>query len=244
MARVSAFSGLVVVGLTLSFASCQQFFTTSVAKALAQPPATITSIDEAGASAFLASLSQNPDPTRAASALGALQALVASNPSTAVIKDAAQVAVIATGLDSALTQAVTAVDLNAIIAGTAPTTTQLATIANIISTAGNNVTPASTAIFTALATSAAAPGGAAALASSGVGAQTLVVAAAAIAINSITTNLPAGQTLSQVLDGSVAAPAFSASTQANLTNLATGIQAIDPNNALLSSLKTTLNITF
>jgi hypothetical protein len=242
--RVSALSGLIVLGLTLSFASCQQFFTTSLAKPLARPPATITSIDAAGASAFLASLSQNPDPTRASSALGALESLVASNPSPAVIKDAAQVAVIATGLDSALTQAVTAVDLNAIMAGTTPTQAQLSTIANIITTAGNNVTPASTAIFTALATSASTPTGAAALASSGVGAQTLVVAAAAIAINSITTSLPAGQTLSQVLDGSVAAPAFSASTQANLTNLAAGIKAIDPNNALLSSLQGTLNIKF
>lgn len=238
MRRIWALSGLVL----LSLSSCQQFFTTSLVKVLARPAQTISELDAAGASAFVASLAQNPDQATAAGAMDALAVLVKEHPTPAVLKDASQVAVMATGLDSALTQAMTSVDLAALTSGTAPTKTEMATIASIITTAGQNVTPASAAIFTALAASAKSDP--AALAASGVGAETLVMAAAAVAINDISNNLAPGQTLAQVLDGSIPAPTMSAATQTDLANLTSGAQAIDPNNALLATLQSTLNIKF
>ncbi|MEI6875668.1 MAG: hypothetical protein WCL50_11150, partial [Spirochaetota bacterium] len=123
MRRIWALSGLVLFSLT----SCQQFFTTSLAKALARPVQTISELDAAGASAFVASLAQNPDQATAAGAMDALAVLVKEHPTPAVLKDASQVAVMATGLDSALTQAMTSVDLAALTSGTAPTKTEMAT---------------------------------------------------------------------------------------------------------------------
>jgi len=242
--KVFAIAGLVAS--LLSLAGCQQFFTASLAKPLSRPPVTLTSITADQAAALVAA---NPNQALAASAVGALASLVTSNAASAsVVSNAAQVAVVATGLDTALTQAIASVDVNALISNPSSlTSTDIATLSNLLTTAAGNVNSGTTTIFDALATQASTASGAAALAASGTSAQTLVVAAAAIAINDATSQLTAGQTLADVINGTVTYTP-SASVSATLTNLASGANAIaaasGSTNPLLSTLQGALNITF
>jgi len=175
----------------LSAAGCQQFFTYSVAKAvgLARPAETITTLDASSASAFVQTLTADPDPARAATAINALATLVSTDTTPSVIKDAASVAVIATGLDTALTKALTSIDVQALMSGSGtPSTADLATLADIISASAAAVTPQTAQIFEALATSAAADP--LALAGTGIGTETFAVAAAALALNDMNTQTP------------------------------------------------------
>jgi len=253
------FLPLVALSLTIA-AGCQQFFTSSVATALARPPQKITTLSAASATTFAETLAQNPDPAIAATALSALSALIApsANPSAATITAAAQVAVIASGLDSALTQSIASVNLSAITSGTAPTSQELQQISTIIGTASTSLTgasaTASAAIFASLAQTASTPAGAQSLKDSGIGAQTLVVAATSVAITEINTRLAAlnpnpalpPKTIADVIADPVATPmpTMSAATTTELSNLAAGLQAVDPTNQLLGTLKTVLNLKF
>lgn len=239
------FGPIILAGLVASsllLAGCQQFFTASLAKPLVRPPVTLSSITADQAAALVAA---NPNQALAASAVGALASLVTSNASSAtVVSNAAQVAVIATGLDTALTQAIASVNLNALISNPSSlTSTDIATLSNLLTSAAGNVNSSTTTIFDALATQASTASGAAALAASGTTAQTLVVAAAAIAIHDATSQLTSGQTLADVINGTVTyTPSASVST--TLANLAAGAAAIDPSNTLLSTLQSALKITF
>jgi hypothetical protein len=222
----------ILAGLTLALLSaCQQLFTTSAVTFLAREPATITTLTADSAASFAASLAANPDPALAQSAMAALAALVAANPKDdAILRDAAAVAAVATGLDLALTQAITSVDTTALLAGGSLSAAEIANMASLIDTA--SVSSNSTEIFTALA--GADP---AALKASGVGAQTLVIAATALALDDMKKKLAGtGNTVADVLSGS-ATYTPSAGLSATLTQLGNGAQAIDPGNALLSTLQ-------
>ena len=218
---------------------CQQFFTTSLAKPLARQPATLSSITADQAAALVAA---KPDQALAASAVGALASLVTANPTSAsVVSDAAQVAVTATGLDTALTQALSSIDLTTFQSGGTLSTADATTLSSLLTTAASNVNTNTTTIFDALATQAAADPSA--LAAGGTTAQTLIVAAAAIAINDANTQLAAtNQTVADVIN-KTATYAPSGAVLQVLTNLANGVNAIDPGNPLLSTLQSTLNIT-
>ncbi|HUX39229.1 MAG TPA: hypothetical protein VMV44_15120 [Rectinemataceae bacterium] len=212
--------------------ACQQFFTFSLAKSLSRPPVTLTSITADQAAALVAA---KPDQALAASALGALASLVTANPSSAsIVSDAAQVAVIATGLDAALTQSLATV----LTSGGTLSSTDIATISALLTTSASNVNANTTSIFSALAAQAAS--NPSALAASGTSAQTLVVAATAIALSDV---LSQGLSIANVINGtSTYTPSASVST--TLSNLASGVTAIDPGNALLSTLQSSFNITF
>ena len=180
-------------------------------------------------------MAAKPDQALAASALGALASLVTANPSSAsIVSDAAQVAVIATGLDAALTQSLATV----LTSGGTLSSTDIATISALLTTSASNVNANTTSIFSALAAQAAS--NPSALAASGTSAQTLVVAATAIALSDV---LSQGLSIANVINGtSTYTPSASVST--TLSNLASGVTAIDPGNALLSTLQSSFNITF
>jgi hypothetical protein len=230
--------------IALAATGCQQFFTYSVAAPLARPPQTISSLTASTAASYAATLVNNPDPAAAKAAMDAMVNLVASTPTPAVLKDAATVAVMATGLDSALTQAITKVDVAALMAGTAatPSAATISAIADIISAASSGVTTQSTQIFNALAASASTPAKAAELAATGIGAQTFVVAAAAVAISDMTSQ---GLTVADVMTGTVAYTPTAGGTATTLTNLAAGASAAgtaagDSSSQLLSTLQSFL----
>ena len=240
-----ALLGLSVIILALA-AGCQQFFTTSLAKPLARPPVTMSSISADQAASLVAA---KPNQALASSAVGALANLVSSNASSpTVVSNAAQVAVVATGLDTALTQAIASVNVTALTSGQSLSSTDVATLSNLLTGAAGNVNANTTTIFDALATQAKADP--AALAASGTSAQTLVVAAAAVAIHDATSQLAPGQTLANVINGTATytsgAKTYtpSASVSTTLSNLASGANAIDPTNPLLSTLQSSLNLKF
>lgn len=222
----------VLAASVLLLGGCQQFFTFSLAKSLARAPSPLTSISADQAAALVAA---KPDQALAASAVGALATLVTANPTSAsVVSDAAQVAVIATGLDAALTQSLATV----LTSGGSLTTTDIATMSSLLSAAASNVNASTTSIFTTLSTQAAS--NPTALAASGTSAQTLVVAATAVALSDAVSQ---GLSIADVINGtSTYTPSASVST--TLSNLASGVSAIDPGNALLSTLQSSFNITF
>lgn len=232
----SSILGLGALALLLA-SGCQDFFTTSLAKPLARPPQTLTTISATEAAALVAA---NPSQALAASAVGALADLVAANPtSTTIVSDAAQVAVIATGLDTALTQALASVDVTSIMSGGSLSSADATTISNLLTTAVGNVNTDTTAIFTALATQASSDP--AALAASGTSSQTLIVAAMAVAVDAINTQLASSnQSIADVLNGTVNPATLT--IPASAQNLAAGASAIDPGNQLLSMLTTSFNI--
>ena len=221
---------------------CQQFFTASLAKPLARQPATLSSITADQAAALVAA---NPDQALAASAVGALASLVTANPTSAsVVSDAAQVAVTATGLDTALTQALSSIDLTTFQSGGTLSTADATTLSSLLTTAASNVNTNTTTIFDALATQAAADPSA--LAAGGTTAQTLIVAAAAIAINDATSQIKPGQTLADVINGTATLPngmPYTYTPSASVSDLATAVATIDPSNQLLTVLQSSLNIT-
>ena len=228
--------GLAAFALT----GCQQFFTSSVAKILARPPATLSSISADDAAALVAA---KPNQALAASAVGALASLVTSNPTASVVSNAAQIAVTATGIDTALTQALGSISASNLQSGSLSTTDRT-TIANLVSSTSGNVNASTTTIFDALATQAATSPST--LVANGVSSQTLVVAAAAVALNDIKTTLAqtnSTTTLADVIAGTAPAPALSASAQASIANLKAGITAIDPANQTLSLMTSAMNVT-
>lgn len=217
---------LPLLAVALLFAAgCQQVFTYSLAEPLARPPEALTRIDAAGAAAFAQNLAANPDPEMAQAAIGALAKLVESDSSPAVLADAAAVAVVATGLDGAITEAMTLIDLEGLMAGTPLTADEIADLSALVGGVADNVGTDTTAIFTALA--GADP---AALAAEGVGVQTIVVAAAAIALADMAEQ---GFSVESIIDGSAGGytpdPVI-----ADLVALAAGLE---PDNQLLATFQ-------
>lgn len=212
----------------LAATGCQQIFTFSLAAPLARPPETIGSFTAATAATYAEDLLADPDPATAAAAVGALADLVSTHPTAAVIRDAAAVAVIATGLDGALTEAITAVDVEALMAGTQPTDLEIEAIADIIAGIGQNVTADTEVIFQALADADPT-----ALLEAGVGAETLVMAAAAITVADMAEK---GVTVAELMaDPTAYAP--DPDLAATLASLAAGAATIDPENQLLGTLQ-------
>ncbi|MFZ4617331.1 MAG: hypothetical protein ACOYM2_14195 [Rectinemataceae bacterium] len=232
---------LMLASMT-TLVGCQQFFSSSLLTFLKRPQAKITTLTATSSAALVLALQSNPDPALAAASLGAFDKLIKSDPTNMdVLKDAAAVAVIASGLDTTMTKALTTLDLTSVMAGTLPSAEQLTTIGNsIVEAMASLDSSGASGIFEALAQSASTPEGVQNLKDSGVGSQTLVMAAAAVALSDISSQNP-GIDLSQVIsgtlpEGTVVNPPSDAAKQ-ELANLASGITAIDPSNQLLGMLQ-------
>lgn len=208
-------------------ASCQAFFTTSLATALAREPEVPSSLTADQAAAYAEQLAVNPSPALAQAAVPALADLVAADPTPQVVADASAIAVTATGLDSALTEALTTLDVDALIAGDPLSAEDSAALAATLATVV--VTDDTTAIFEALA--AADP---AELAAAGVEDATVyVVAAAALAIADMEDQ---GVSVDEIISGTTSYSP-SADLQDTLADLADGAVAMDPNSVFVGLLQ-------
>jgi hypothetical protein len=223
---------LALVGILSS--GCQQMFTYSLAKPLAREPEVISSLDAAGAASVAAMVAASADVELAAAAVGALADLVAADPTnTAILADAAAVAVVASGLDQALTQAMTEIDVAGLMNDpSAISSSDIDTIAALVAgVAASDAMGDSTAIFASLADAAASDP--AALAASGIGAETLVMAAAVLTIAEMESQ---GVTLAEVeADPSVfTAPALLTTQLGDLADL---VASMDADNQFLAALQ-------
>ncbi|MEI6388680.1 MAG: hypothetical protein WCQ50_18855 [Spirochaetota bacterium] len=233
---------LLILASMSTLIGCQQFFTSSLVTFLRRPQAKITTLTATSASDLVSALQSNPDKALAAASIGAFDKLIKSDPTNmTVLKDAAAVAVMASGLDTTMTKALTSLDITSVMAGTKPSAEQLSTIGSSVSEAMASLgSSGASGIFEALAQSASTPEGVQNLKDSGVGSQTLVMAATAVALSDISTQNP-GIDLSQVISGTLPAGTVvnppSAAAKQDIANLASGIAAIDPNNQLLGMLQ-------